>query len=68
MQLNCVKTTSPTTSTAYIEMLEPMPKKAIPKKGLSVQVPSYYNSDMIRVANVTQQIITELSKSVTGKT
>jgi hypothetical protein len=42
-------------------------QQEIQKTGLSVQIPSSSNSDMLKVTTVMQQIMTELSEAVSEK-
>jgi hypothetical protein len=53
------------------ELVDPLqqhlPQQEIQKTGLSLQAPSSANSEMIKVATVMQQIVTELRKSVLEK-
>jgi hypothetical protein len=44
-----------------------LPQQEIQQTGLSVQAPSSSNSDMLKVATVMQQIMTELSKTMLEK-
>jgi hypothetical protein len=44
-----------------------LPQQEIQKTRLSVQAPSSSNSDMLKVTNVVQQIMTELSEAVSEK-
>jgi hypothetical protein len=44
-----------------------LPQQEIQQTGLSVQAPSSSNSDMLKVATVMQQIMTELSKAILEK-
>jgi hypothetical protein len=48
-------------------MQQHLPQQEIQKTGLSIKVPSSFNSDMAKVATVMQQIITELSEAVLEK-
>jgi hypothetical protein len=46
---------------------EHLPQQEIQRTGLSVQAPSSTNNDMLKIAIVLQQIITEFSKTVSEK-
>jgi hypothetical protein len=48
-------------------MQQHLPQQEIQRTGLSVQVPSSSNNDMLEVATVMQQIITELSEADSEK-
>jgi hypothetical protein len=44
-----------------------LPQQKIQRTGLSVQAPSSSNNEMLKVATVVQQIMTELSEAVSEK-
>jgi hypothetical protein len=48
-------------------MQQYQPQQEIQNKDLSVQTPSSSNIEMIKVATVVQQIMTELSEAVSEK-
>jgi hypothetical protein len=48
-------------------MQQHLPLQKIQKTGLSVQAPSSSNGDMLKIATIVQQIITDLSEAVSEK-
>jgi hypothetical protein len=44
-----------------------LPQQEIQKTGVSVQAPSLFNNETIKVATVVQQIMTEPSEAVSAK-
>jgi hypothetical protein len=44
-----------------------LPQQEIQQTGLSVQAPSSSNNDMLKIATIVQQIVTEINEAVSEK-
>jgi hypothetical protein len=50
-----------------LPMQQYLPQREVQGVGLLVQAPDLTNSDMLKIATVVQQIMTELSEALSGK-